>query len=69
MRRAHRHADTIGKALAERPGSDLDAWRQSVFGMAWSLRAPLAKVLNLIQRQIVTGEIEQGVKQHAAVAR
>ena len=34
MRGAHRHADAVRKALAERAGRDLNTGRQSVFGMA-----------------------------------
>jgi hypothetical protein len=35
--------------------------------MAGSFRAPLAKVFQLIERQIVAGEMQQRVKQHRAV--
>jgi hypothetical protein len=31
--------------------------------------APLTEVLKLLQRQVVTGEVEQTVKQHRTVAR
>ncbi len=67
VRCPHRHAHTVGKALAKRPGCNLDSGRQAVFRMARSLRAPLAKALNVIQRKIVAGQIEQRVEQHAAV--
>ena len=67
MSRAHRHPDAVRKALAQRPGRDLNSRRQAVLRMARRLRSPLAEVFDLVERQIVTGEIEQRVKQHATV--
>ena len=43
VRRAHRHADTVGKALAQRAGRNLDARRQAVFGMARSSSIPIGE--------------------------
>ena len=46
MRRAHRHAHAVGKALTERPGRDFDARRQNILRMARRLRSPLPKFLS-----------------------
>ena len=68
MRGAHRHADAIGEALAQRTGGDLNAGRQSILRMAGSFRSKLAKVFDLVERQIVAGQMQQRIKQHRAVA-
>ena len=50
----HRHADAVGEALAERPGRDLDARRDVhavALGVARGERAPLAEVLELVERR------------------
>ena len=62
------HADRVGDARPERPSRDLDAGREAVFGMAWRLAAPLAEVLDLVQGQVVAGEVEEAVEQHGGVA-
>ena len=62
-------ADAVGKPLAEGAGGKFDAGRQAVFGVAGRLAAPLAKALQVIQRQVVAGQVEQAVQQHAAVTR
>src|SRR6185437_6589914 len=63
------HADRIRKPLSERTSGGLDARRMAIFGMSGSIRAELAKALDLINRhRFVAGEIEQGVDQHRTVA-
>ncbi len=63
-----RHADGIGKALAERSGGGFDARRVAVFGMAGRLRAELPEALDLVDRHLLVAEqIEQRIKQHRAV--
>ena len=68
MRFGDRHADGVGDALAERPGRRLDARRALGFGMAGRLASELPEVLDVVERQVVAGEIEQRVEQHRAVA-
>ena len=62
------HADGVGEALAERSGGRLDARREAVLRVARRPRAPLAEVAQLVQRQVVAGEMQQRVEQHAGVA-
>ena len=47
-----RHADAVGEALAERAGGRLDAGGVAVFGMAGGVRAELAEMLDLVDRDV-----------------
>jgi len=60
-------ADGVGHALAERAGGRLDARRPDVLGMARGERAGLAELLQFVQRQRVTGQMEPSVEEHRAV--
>ena len=62
------HAHAVGKALSQRPGRRLDTGRMPVFRVAGGLAPPLAKVLQLLQREIVACQVEQGIEEHRAVA-
>ena len=62
------HADRVGEALAERAGRRLDAGRQPVFGVARRDAAPLAERLEVLERDLVAGQVEERVEQHAGVA-
>ncbi len=64
----HGHADGVGDALAERTGGGLDAGGVAVFGMARCLAVQLAELLQVVDRQIVAGQMQQGINQHRAVA-
>ena len=37
--------------------------------MSGSLRSPLTKILNLIEREIVSSQVQQRIEQHAAMTR
>ncbi len=63
-----RHADGVGDPLAERAGGHLDAAGQLVLGVPGGLGAELAEVLQLLDRQVVAGEMEQRVEQGRGVA-
>ena len=64
-----RHADRIGKALAEWASGGLDARRVAVLRMAGRQRAELAKALDLLDgHRLITEEMQQRVDQHRAVA-
>ncbi len=62
---SHTHAGS--KALAQRPGGRLHAGRIAVLGMAGSHAPPLAELFELLQRQVVAGQVEQAVEQHRSV--
>ena len=62
-----RHADGVGDALAERAGGGFDARRVAVFGVAGRLAVQLTEILQIVDRQIVAGQVQQGVDQHRAV--
>ena len=63
-----RHAHGVGDALAERAGGGLDAGGVAVFGVAGGLAVELAEALQLGDRQVVAGQVQQRVDQHRAVA-
>ena len=63
-----RHAHAVAKALAQRPGGGLNPFHQLMLGMAGRLAAPLAELLDVVERQVVARQVQQAVKQHAAVA-
>ena len=63
-----RHADGIRQALAERASRGLDAEVRLVLGMSRSRRAQLPERLQVLDGQWVTGQVQQRVQQHRAVA-
>ncbi len=63
------HADGVGDALAERAGRRLDARRVPVLGVTRRAAAPLAEGLEVVDAQVVAGQVQHGVEQHARVAR
>lgn len=68
LRFRHRHADGVGEALAERAGRRLDTRREAALRMAGCEAARLPEVADLIERQVVAGEVEQAVQQHRAMS-
>ena len=62
------HADAVSKTLAEGSCGRLDPWRDEVLRMARRLTPPLAEVLQLVQRQVIPGQMQQGIEQHRAMA-
>ena len=66
--RRHRHADGIRDALPERPGSAFHARRFKKLRMPRRLAVQLPELLDLFHRQIVSAQVEPGVKEHAAVS-
>ena len=68
----HRQADAVGEALAQRAGRDLDARRDVdavALGVARRDRAPLPELLDVVQRDVVAGQVQRRVQPHRAVAR
>ena len=68
LRLRDRHADGIGETLPERTGGGLDAWRQAALGMPRRLAAPLAELFDVVQREIVAGQVQEAIKQHRTVS-
>ena len=65
-----RHADGVGKPLAQGPRRRLDAGRVPVLGVAGGLGAELAETLELADVHArIAGEIQQRIEQHRPVAR
>ena len=69
VRFRERHPDGVPHALAQGARRGLDAGRQPVLGMAWCATAPLAELLQVVEREVVAGEVEDGVQQHAGMPR
>ena len=63
-----RHPHRIGNTLPQRSGSGFHARRISVFRMAGSLGMKLAEALDFLHRQVVAGEVQQGINQHRAMS-
>ena len=60
----HRHPHSIPKPLAERPGGHFDTGGEAAFRMSRGHAVPLAKLLDLVERKIITGEVQQTIQQH-----
>ncbi len=62
-----RHADSVGKALPQRSGGGLNAWREPMLRMTRRLAVQLPEVGEFRHRQVVAREVQQRVLQHRAV--
>ena len=62
------HADGIGESLAERPGRGFNAGRQTELRVPGSAAMQLPKIFQLFERQVVTGQVQQCILQHRAMA-
>ncbi len=68
VRFGNRHADRVGKALAERPGGGLDPRGHVALGMARGERAGLPEALDLRHGHLrIAEEMQHGIEQHRAV--
>ncbi len=63
----HGHADCVAGALPERAGGGLHARGEKRFRVAGRARAPLAEGLDVIQGQVVPGQVKQRIEQHGSV--
>ena len=59
-----RHAHRVGDPLAERPGGGLHAGSQVDLGMSRGARAQLAEIDQFLERQVVSGQVQERVQQH-----
>ena len=64
---ADRQSDRVGQSLAQRTSGQFDAGSKAALGMARRAAAQLAEFLQVFQRQVVAGQVEQTVKQGRAV--
>ncbi len=67
MRFGDRHPERIADSLAKRPGRRFDPRRALGFGVSRRLTAELTEVFDVVEGQLVAGEVEQRVEQHRAV--
>ncbi len=68
QRFGQRHAHGIAQALAQRAGGRFHARGDAHFGVTRRLGMQLAEILELVDRQVVTRQMQQRVDQHRAVA-
>ncbi|SAQ13517.1 Uncharacterised protein [Raoultella ornithinolytica] len=62
------HAHGVSNTLTQRAGGGFYASGVAHFRVARRLRVQLTEVFQLFDRQIITGEVQQAVNQHGAVA-
>ena len=67
VRFSNRHADCHAHAGAQRPCRSFHALRMAVLGMAGRQGAVLAEVLEVVERQPVAEEVQQGIEHGGAV--
>jgi hypothetical protein len=63
-----RHPHRVADALSQRSGRGLHADRVPALRVPRGPGAPLPKLLQLLHRQVVAGQVEQRVEQHRGVA-
>src|SRR6185437_12692613 len=62
MRLGQRQTHAVAKSLTERPRCRLDAWRDATLGVARRHAPPFAKPLDLLERNIIAGEVQQTIE-------
>jgi len=67
VRLGDRHADGVPEPLAQGPGRRLDTGRHAALGMSGRPAAPLAERAEVVEREVVAGQMQHGVEQHAGV--
>jgi hypothetical protein len=63
-----RHPHAVCQPLTERPGGDLHPRRGLVLGMTRCAAAPLPELFDVLHAEVVPGQEQQAVEQHAGVA-
>ena len=63
-----RKTDAMGKPLTERSGRHFDTSRHKVLGVSRSLAMKLPELLQIVDRQFVSCEIQQGIQQHRTMS-
>src|SRR5207302_924703 len=62
-----RHPDCVGAALTERTGRRFDARSDAELRMAGRAAPPLTKCLQILQGQVVSGQMQEAVEKHASM--
>src|SRR5689334_10232138 len=62
------HADGVCETLPQRTGRGFHARGESVLGVPGCLRMKLTKAPQLAYRQVIAGQVQDGVQQHRAMA-
>ena len=65
---ADSHADGVADTLTERARSRFDAWRISVLGMSRRLALPLPELFQVVESELIAGEVEHTVQKHRCVS-
>src|SRR5215213_9777702 len=63
----YRHANPLPKSLAQGAGCRLYTGRQSVFRVSRRFAVKLAKMLDLVEREIISRQMEQGIQKHGTM--
>ncbi len=61
MRFGNRHTHRIGQSLTQRAGCNFDTGHMFVFRMPRRAASPLPESFNIVERQIVTGQMQKSV--------
>ena len=69
LRFGDRHADGIPGTLTERSRRGFDTGCDAVLRMSRGAAAPLPELFDVVEGEVVSGEVEDAVEQHAGVAR
>ena len=72
LRRQHtlgdRDSDRVAEPLSQRSRGCLDPWRRPIFRMSGRLRAQRSEPLEVLEAEVVAGQVQQGVQEHRPVA-
>ena len=63
----NRHAHGIGNALPQRAGGGFNTRGVAVFGVAGGFAVQLTEVFDVVDADVIAGQVQQGVDQHGAV--
>src|SRR5437660_12154247 len=66
--RCHCHTNRVTNALSQRTSRALDAGRVAKFRMPRRFGMQLAKILNVLDRNVVAAQVQPGIQKHAAVS-
>ena len=62
-----RHTHGIAHSLTKRTSGALNPSSLTIFGVTGSLTVELAEILNLFEREVITGEVQPAIKEHTAM--